>query len=195
MTRWAGRIAVVAMAIVALLRGRGSGILRSRRERSSGARVAERPRPLPASRPPRRGRRQRLLRTATRAGFAHCDAHVRTDLFDKGVRPHRRVPVRPGGVVNNAFVGNNGAYDPAFLQSAYNTPSATNGVGQTVAIVDAYDAPNVESDLARVPIVVRAAAVHDRQRLLHEGRPERRHQLPDVQSAVGAGDRRSTCRW
>jgi subtilase family serine protease len=45
-------------------------------------------------------------------------------------------------------LGNNGAYDPSFLQSAYNTPSKSSGVGQTVAIVDAYDDPNAASDMA-----------------------------------------------
>ncbi|WBO66927.1 S53 family peptidase [Streptomyces camelliae] len=39
-------------------------------------------------------------------------------------------------------------FGPASLQSAYNLPSATGGSGQTVAIVDAYDDPNAESDLA-----------------------------------------------
>jgi subtilase family serine protease len=39
-------------------------------------------------------------------------------------------------------------YGPASLQAAYNLPSATSGSGQTVAIVDAYDDPNAESDLA-----------------------------------------------
>ncbi|RPF39031.1 S53 family peptidase [Streptomyces sp. TLI_185] len=39
-------------------------------------------------------------------------------------------------------------YGPASLQSAYNLPSASGGSGQTVAIVDAYDDPNAESDLA-----------------------------------------------
>jgi len=39
-------------------------------------------------------------------------------------------------------------YTPADLQSAYNLPSATAGSGQTVGIVDAYDDPNAESDLA-----------------------------------------------
>jgi subtilase family serine protease len=34
------------------------------------------------------------------------------------------------------------------LQSAYNLPSSTAGSGQTVAIVDAYNDPNAESDLA-----------------------------------------------
>ena len=39
-------------------------------------------------------------------------------------------------------------YTPCDLQSAYTLPSSTAGSGQTVAIVDAYDAPNAESDLA-----------------------------------------------
>ena len=46
------------------------------------------------------------------------------------------------------FVGASPAgYNPPDLQSAYALPSATNGVGQTVAIVDAYNDPNAESDL------------------------------------------------
>jgi subtilase family serine protease len=44
-------------------------------------------------------------------------------------------------------LGNGGAYDPSYLQSAYNAPSSTGGTGQTVAVVDAYDDPNAESDL------------------------------------------------
>jgi subtilase family serine protease len=39
-------------------------------------------------------------------------------------------------------------YGPADLQSAYNLPSKSAGTGATVAIVDAYDDPNAESDLA-----------------------------------------------
>jgi len=39
-------------------------------------------------------------------------------------------------------------YGPADLQSAYKLPSMTAGGGQTVAIVDAYDDPKAESDLA-----------------------------------------------
>ena len=39
-------------------------------------------------------------------------------------------------------------YSPSDLQSAYNLPSSTAGSGQTVAIVDAYDDPNAESDLS-----------------------------------------------
>jgi subtilase family serine protease len=38
-------------------------------------------------------------------------------------------------------------YGPSDLQGAYALPSATAGSGATIAIVDAYDDPNVESDL------------------------------------------------
>ena len=39
-------------------------------------------------------------------------------------------------------------YGPSQIQSAYKLPSSTAGSGQTVAIVDAYDDPNAEKDLA-----------------------------------------------
>ena len=46
------------------------------------------------------------------------------------------------------FVGASpSGYNPPDLQSAYALPSATAGAGQTVAIVDAYNDPNAESDL------------------------------------------------
>jgi subtilase family serine protease len=45
-------------------------------------------------------------------------------------------------------LGNGGAYDPYYLESAYNAPSWSAGAGKTVAIVDAYDDPSAESDLA-----------------------------------------------
>jgi hypothetical protein len=44
--------------------------------------------------------------------------------------------------------GVGGGFDPADLRSAYDLPSESAGSGQTVAIVDAYDDPNAESDLA-----------------------------------------------
>ncbi|HEX3670787.1 MAG TPA: hypothetical protein VHT92_03685, partial [Candidatus Cybelea sp.] len=37
---------------------------------------------------------------------------------------------------------------PTDFQTRYHLPSSTNGSGQVVAIVDAYDNPNVASDLA-----------------------------------------------
>jgi hypothetical protein len=44
--------------------------------------------------------------------------------------------------------GVGGGYAPSDLRSAYNLPSASAGSGQTLAIVDAFDDPNAESDLA-----------------------------------------------
>ena len=76
------------------------------------------------------------------AGYAHCDAHRRTDRRATSAHPARVSPA------HTTVIGNNGAYDPPYLQSAYNAPSATGGAGQTVAIVDAYDDPNAETDLA-----------------------------------------------
>jgi subtilase family serine protease len=78
-------------------------------------------------------------------GAAHCDLHIRLDAAARADRPARHA--RP-----SATIGNGGAYDPAYLESAYNVASAAaasgGGVGQIVAIVDAYDDPNVASDLA-----------------------------------------------
>ena len=62
--------------------------------------------------------------TDTRPGYMNCDV-----LISPGVNP------AVGGVT------------PAELQAAYDLPSKTKGAGQIVAIVDAYDNPNVTSDL------------------------------------------------
>jgi Ricin-type beta-trefoil lectin domain/IPT/TIG domain len=66
-------------------------------------------------------------------GYAACLALFRTN-----------VPAHKGA---NPFVTPSG-YGPAQLQSAYSLPSSTAGSGATVALVDAYDDPNAESDLA-----------------------------------------------
>jgi subtilase family serine protease len=69
------------------------------------------------------------------AAHAACLALVRTDIAG-------RIGVLSGTVPYG--------YGPADLQSAYKlaTAAAADGRGQTVAIVDAYDDPNAESDLA-----------------------------------------------
>jgi hypothetical protein len=74
-----------------------------------------------------------ILCPALGPGFAHCDAQVAVDPSTTA-QPH----IGPPG------------YWPADLQSAYNLASqaAANGADQTVAIVDAYDDPNAEADLA-----------------------------------------------
>lgn len=67
-----------------------------------------------------------------------------------------RVTVAAGTVGAKPFVQNDGATEsgpaggltPAQLASAYEYDSAEGGAGQTVALVDAYDDPNIEKDLA-----------------------------------------------
>jgi subtilase family serine protease len=39
-------------------------------------------------------------------------------------------------------------YDPKLIRQAYNIPSAYNGAGQTIIVVDAYGDPTIEQDLA-----------------------------------------------
>jgi len=65
-------------------------------------------------------------------GFARCLAIVRATA-STGVST---LAATPSGL------------SPANLTSAYALPSATAGSGQTVAVVDAYDDPNAEADLA-----------------------------------------------
>jgi subtilase family serine protease len=78
----------------------------------------------------------------TRTGYARCDILIRTDL-------PRNAPAGHIVYANQPF--NQGSapygYHPSDLQLAYNLPSGGGG-GQTVAVVDAYDDPNAESDLA-----------------------------------------------
>jgi alpha-tubulin suppressor-like RCC1 family protein len=80
------------------------------------------------------------------AGYAHCSALLRTDATAKGERPSQ------GGVTPFASIGDGGAYSPAYLQSAYNVASlgaaGSDGIGQTVAIVDASSNPKLVSDVA-----------------------------------------------
>ncbi|MBV9258326.1 MAG: S53 family peptidase [Ktedonobacteraceae bacterium] len=64
-------------------------------------------------------------------GFARCLA---IELKPTGI--HADVKGTPAGLT------------PKDLQNAYQLPSASAGKGQTIAIVDAYDDPNAEKDLA-----------------------------------------------
>ncbi len=64
-------------------------------------------------------------------GQARCFAWQRTDVG------------APSGAAPNIIPG----YHPADLQAAYELPSLSAGTGQTIALVDAFDDPNAESDL------------------------------------------------
>jgi subtilase family serine protease len=68
------------------------------------------------------------------AGSASCDA-VRHDTLDSSGKPVAGPSVTPSG------------YGPADIRSAYGLGGASSG-GKTVAIVDAYDDPTAEADLA-----------------------------------------------
>ena len=79
------------------------------------------------------------------AQTAHCNSVL-------GIQP--AVLPNQVGVSTPAVstLGDDGAYSPAFLQSAYNVASwvqaVGNGAGQIVAVVDAYSSPTTVSDLA-----------------------------------------------
>ena len=66
-------------------------------------------------------------------GTARCHAHVVTDI---------------NGNPKTSGIPPTGAYSPTQFQTAYSLPSSTAGTGQTIGIVDAYDDPGIESDLA-----------------------------------------------
>jgi len=72
-------------------------------------------------------------------GHMHCDAFERTNVT-RHVQAH--------GV--HAAASSVSGYGPTDLQSAYNLTSAaaSNGSGETVAVVDAYNDPNADSDLS-----------------------------------------------
>ncbi|MEU6890559.1 putative Ig domain-containing protein [Streptomyces sp. NPDC046557] len=75
---------------------------------------------------------QRLCSEPVKAGFMACHALARTDVKQQlSLAPN----ILPSG------------YGPTDLQSAYALPASA-GAGATVAIIDAYDDPNAESDLA-----------------------------------------------
>jgi subtilase family serine protease len=76
---------------------------------------------------------------------ARCHARIRTDA-----QARNAVPAPAGVKASPDALGNNGAYDPGYLQNAYNLQSiaSTGGAGTTVAIVDAYDDRTAASDLA-----------------------------------------------
>ena len=83
---------------------------------------------------------------ANRPNVAHCDARIRLDKTGRVPAPGRRIIATP------QVIGNGGAYDPAYLDSAYNVSAAiaagNGGSGQIVALVEAYDDPRLANDLA-----------------------------------------------
>ena len=79
-------------------------------------------------------------------GQANGFGHVCGTPEPGSARCHAIAKLGPDGLVATAVTPS--GFGPADLQNAYKLPSSTGGVGMTVAVVDAYDYPNAESDLA-----------------------------------------------
>lgn len=86
------------------------------------------------------------------AGGAQCQL-----IEDPTRAAARRGPVGEGAITTGPEQqvspplqgsGVEGGYSPAELRAAYGLPSSSNGAGQTIAVVDAFDDPNAESDLS-----------------------------------------------
>jgi subtilase family serine protease len=88
--------------------------------------------------------------TDASTGLAQRFIHARVcpSAAPETARCHSWVRVDGGG--NPLAAGTPSGYGPADLQSAYSLASASSsqGIGQTIAIVDAYDDGNAEADLA-----------------------------------------------
>ena len=84
--------------------------------------------------------------SAPAPGHASCFAMVRRGVSSSEAgRPGVRAYTLPGG--GAAAVGPAGGLTPSDLAGAYGYDPAKGGEGQTVAIVDAFDDPNIEADL------------------------------------------------
>ena len=87
---------------------------------------------------------------ATSPGVPVAANAAKPAVHTRAVCPHRHDPnlvYCESLLRTDVPSGTPAGYGPSDLQSAYNLPSATNGSGQTVAIVDALDDPNAEADL------------------------------------------------
>jgi subtilase family serine protease len=85
----------------------------------------------PPNLPPQANLPNRFVCSSPGHDATACHARVITDAAGK--------PMASTGPVG---------YGPAQFQTAYSLPSATAGAGQTIGIVDAYNDPTAESDLA-----------------------------------------------
>src|SRR6185312_4901747 len=84
--------------------------------------------------------------SAPQPGHASCFAMVRRPVSSSQAgRPGVRAYTVPGG--SAAAVGPAGGLTPSDIAGAYGFDPSSGGEGQTVAIVDAFDDPNIESDL------------------------------------------------
>jgi subtilase family serine protease len=88
---------------------------------------------------------------APKKGFASCNAlRVTSGTTAFQEEQAAKKGIAPKTVKPNASSATPTGYGPSDLQSAYGLTdaAASNGSGETIAIVDAYDDPNAEADLA-----------------------------------------------
>jgi hypothetical protein len=83
-------------------------------------------------------------------GYARCFALLRKHLASRpaGASGASVQPFLVGGGGGAALAGPAGGLTPEDLASAYGFAPSSGGAGETVAIVDAFDDPNIEADLA-----------------------------------------------
>ena len=179
-TRKAGRL-IVAPAIILLIAGLASPALASPAPAASGAtRASFLARVL-------NGRGHYLHRgsngeadvnvcsDAVPAGYAHCNAWCADGRGGRQRRPRRLRPGIPAVGVQRA-------------------------VGHERSRTDGRDRrrlrrPDGRERSRHVPLPVRPAGVHDRQRLFQQGRPGRHEDLPGRRRRVGQSRSRSTSTW
>ena len=128
--RVSARVTTIVIGVVALALSTGSGI-------ASAAPTAAAENVAVASVPNIHQHKTARLCTAPKSGQAACNAIRQTDTVEPKA-------LTAAAVTPNATPS---GYGPTSLRSAYNL-TATGSAAATVAIVDAYDDPNAESDLA-----------------------------------------------
>jgi subtilase family serine protease len=79
---------------------------------------------------------KRACATSSNGNIASCFVLVRTDIKQRSAASF-------GYLAPTGY-----GFGPAQLQSAYDLPSSTDGAGESVAVVDAFDDPTAVSDLA-----------------------------------------------
>ena len=141
--------------------------------------------------------RPRQTDSATRTERPGIVQHPYTDVCAQvragggGFRCLSKVRVNPDGTIQSAAAPQ--GFGPTDFHSAYSLP-ASGGNGQIVAIVDAYDYPTAESDLAVYRSQYGLPAVHDGERLLQAGRPDDGPRLPAARRPTARLGRRDRAR-
>jgi hypothetical protein len=129
---------------------------------------------------------------ATRPTVRHASCHtpVRGGVHCLSLwhRPASQHPIT-AKTLSAAAVGKpKEGFGPADIRSAYKLPT-TGGTGQMIAIVDAFDNPNAEKDLAAYRAALEAARLHHGQQVLPQGGSARGQEVSGGRPGLGSRDR------